>query len=527
MDVHRAPAVNPETSTNMRATQQTDTPLGFDPPDRHNRVLVENVHPPAWKNPRPEGTYDLVVLGGGTAGLVTASGAAGLGARVALVEKRYLGGDCLHFGCVPSKALLRSSRAAADVRDAARFGVRVPEGTGVDFGALMERMRELRARISPNDSAARFRGMGVDVFFGEASFDGPRSVVIGDARLRFKRAVIATGARPFAPPVPGLEESGYLTNETVFSLTELPRRLAVIGGGPIGAELSQAFARFGAAVTLVEKGDHILAREHRDAARVVEESLRQSGVSIRTGSALSRVERSEEGKRTVLERDGEETELEVDEILVGVGRTPNVEGLGLDAAGVTWDRGGVQVNEYLQTTNRRIYAAGDIAFPYKFTHVADALARIVIQNALFLRTAKSSRLTIPWCTYTDPEIAHVGLYEREAEEKGIRADTIRIELSEVDRAILDGEEKGFLEVLVRRGSDKILGANLVGRHAGEMISEVTLAMKTGAGLKALSGTIHPYPTQAEVFRKAGDAYNRSRLSPRLKGFLSLWFRWRR
>ncbi|MGQ9588861.1 MAG: mercuric reductase [Planctomycetota bacterium] len=510
----------------MSVTTGNEETLRIDPPDEYNRLLLENAHPPAWENPRSEGRYDLVVLGAGTAGLVTASGAAGLGARVALIEKRFLGGDCLHFGCVPSKALIRSSRAAADVRDAGRFGVRVPEGSRVDFPALMERMRELRARISPNDSAARFRGLGVDVFFGEAAFDGPDSVVVGGTRLRFKKAVIATGARPFAPSVPGLAEAGYLTNETVFSLTELPRRLAILGGGPIGSELSQAFARFGAEVILIEKGDRILLREDRAAARIVEDALRRSGVRIWTGCALLRVEGSAEGKRLFLEQDGKETEILADEILIGVGRKPNIEGLGLEAARVDVGRDGVKVNEYLQTTNRRIYAAGDVAFPYKFTHVADALARIAIQNALFFRTAKSSRLTIPWCTYTDPEIAHVGLYERDAEEKGIPTDTIRIELSDVDRAILDGEEEGFLKVLVRKGSDKILGATLVGRHAGEMISEVTLAMKAGAGLKALSGTIHPYPTQAEIFRKAGDAYNRTRLSPRLKKILSTWFRWR-
>lgn len=527
MDGAHGATRDPATRENAGGSEWADARLRVDPPDSHNRVLVENAHPPAWENPQPEGKYDLVVLGGGTAGLVTASGAAGLGARVALIEKRFLGGDCLHFGCVPSKALLRSSRVAADVRDAGRFGVRVPEGARVDFGAVMERMRELRAGISPHDSAARFRDLGVDVFFGAASFDGPRSVTVGDARLRFKKAVVATGTRPFAPPVPGLQEAGFLTNETIFSLTELPRRLAIIGGGPIGAELSQAFARFGAEVSLIEKGDHILAREDREAARIVESSLRRSGVSIRTGSILVRVEKTAEGKRVVCDRDGEETALDVDEILVAVGRKPNVEGLGLEAAGVKWHRDGVQVNDYLQTTNRRIYAAGDIAFPYRFTHVADALARIVIQNALFLRTVRSSRLTIPWCTYTDPEIAHVGLYGREAEEKGISTDKIRIGLSDVDRAVLDGEEEGFLEVLIQRGSDRILGATLVGRHAGEMISELTLAMKTGAGLKTLSGTIHPYPTQAEIFRKAGDAYNRSRLSPRLEKLLSLWFRWRR
>lgn len=498
------------------------------PDDAHNRELIANVHPPDWANPAPAPRYNLVVIGAGTAGLVTAAGAAGLGARVALVERHLMGGDCLNVGCVPSKALIRAARASADVRDAAAFGVSVPPGAAVDFPAVMERMRRLRARISPNDSAARYRGLGVDVFLGEARFTGRDTVEAAGKRLRFRKAVIATGARAAAPPIPGLAEAGYLTNETVFRLTRLPPRLAVIGAGPIGCELSQAFARFGAEVFLLEMADHILIREDPDAAERVEKSLLRDGVKLTCASKILDVRKKGEGKIIRFECKGEPRELGVDEILVGVGRAPNVQGIGLESAGVAYDeRTGVRVNDRLQTTNPRIYAAGDICSPYKFTHAADALARIAIQNALFLGRAKASALTIPWCTYTDPELAHVGLSEQEAQKGGIPVRAFVLEFSDVDRAVLDGEGEGLLKILVRKGTDKILGATLVARHAGEMIPEITLAMTAGVGLAKLAKAIHPYPTQAEVFRKAGDAYNKTRLTPFLKALFRKWLAWTR
>ncbi|MFQ5914955.1 MAG: mercuric reductase [Nitrospinota bacterium] len=498
------------------------------PDDTHNRTLISNVHPSDWVNPEPAGRYNLVVVGAGTAGLITAAGAAALGARVALVEKRLMGGDCLNVGCVPSKGLLRAARACADVRDAGDFGVCVPSGVRVDFPAAMERMRRLRARISRNDSAARYRDMGVDVFLGEGRFTGRGAAEVDGKRLRFRKAVIATGARPAAAPVPGIEEAGYLTNETVFWLTELPRRLAVIGAGPIGCELSQAFARFGAEVFLIQRREQILIREDRDAAERVEKALVRDGVRLLLGTKTLQVRKEGDEKILRIEREGGQTDLRVDEILVGAGRAPNVQGLNLEAVGVEYDeRSGVRVNDRLQTTNSQIYAAGDVCSRYQFTHLADALARIVIQNALFLGRAKVSALTLPWCTYTDPEIAHVGLSEEQAEEQGLPVQIFRLELSDVDRAVLDGEEGGFLKLLVKKGSDRVIGATLVARHAGEMISEITLAMTAGIGLRKISRTIHPYPTQAEVLRKAGDAYNRTRLTPAVKTLLRKWLAWSR
>lgn len=469
----------------------------------------------------------MVVIGGGTAGLVTAAGAAGMGAKVALIERRFLGGDCLNFGCVPSKALIRAARAAADVRDSGQLGVRAGEEPTINFGAVMERMRRLRAQIAPHDSADRFRSLGIDVFIGEARFTGRDTIEVGGQTLRFARACIATGARPVTPKVPGLAEGGFLNNENVFSLTELPRRLAVLGSGPIGCELAQSFARFGSSVTVIEMAQQILPREDRDAAEFVIRSMREDGIEFRLGTSLQRVEGSGSGKALILKSDEGEQILEVDEILVGIGRAPNVEGMGLEAAGVAFDaRAGVQVTAGLRTTNPRIYAAGDVCSKFKFTHAADAMARIVIQNALFFGRAKASALVMPWCTFTDPEVAHVGLYEKDAHEQGIETETISIELGSVDRAILDAEE-GLLKVHLKKGTDKILGATLVSRHAGETISEITTAMTHGLGLRKLSSVIHPYPTQAEIIKRAADAYNKTRLTPTVKKLLKKVLAWRR
>lgn len=498
------------------------------PKDQHNQTLVSHVHPPDWRNPEPGPRYNLVVLGAGTAGLVTAAGAAGLGARVALVERHLMGGDCLNVGCVPSKAVIASSRAAAGLRKAHSFGVHTSGQAEVDFPAVMERMRSLRAGISRHDSAQRFQKLGVDVFLGEARFAGPDSVQVGGQTLSFKKAVIAMGARPVAPRIEGLAEAGYLTNETVFSLTECPRRLAVLGAGPIGCELAQAFCRLGSEVTLIERDPQLLIREDRDAADVLAAALRRDGVHVKLNTKVLRVSHSAEGKTIHLDSDGREDLFTTDEILVGVGRAPNVEGLSLETAGVTYDsEKGVVVNDQLQTTNPKIYAAGDICLNYKFTHMADATARIVIQNALFLGRKKMSALTVPWCTYTTPEIAHVGMYERDAKEKGTPVDTYFIPLSGVDRAITDGEEEGFFKVHVQKGTDKILGATIVAAHAGEMVSEITLAMVHNVGLGKIAGVIHPYPTQAEAIKKAADAYNRTRLTPWVRRLMAQWLAWTR
>jgi pyruvate/2-oxoglutarate dehydrogenase complex dihydrolipoamide dehydrogenase (E3) component/uncharacterized membrane protein YdjX (TVP38/TMEM64 family) len=499
------------------------------PLDQYNQALLAHVHPPTWQNPEPAAHYNLVVIGAGTAGLVTAAGAAGLGAKVALVERHLMGGDCLNYGCVPSKAIIRSSRVVADLREAGRFGVQAA-GAEADFPAVMERMRRLRAGLSRHDSAQRFQDLGIDVFLGNARFSGPDAVEVDGRTLRFKKAVIATGGRPVHPAVPGLAEAGFLTNETVFSLTRRPARLLVLGGGPIGCEFAQAMQRLGCRVTLLHKYDRLMNREDPEAAELIQRVFLKEDINLILNAKPRLVLQTSSGKVVQYESDGQAAQIEVDEILVGAGRAPNVEGLNLEAAGVQYEGGkgrGVIVNDRLQTSNPNIYAAGDVCLPYQFTHLADAAARIVIQNALFFGRKKLSALTIPWCTYTDPEVAQVGLAASEAQKKGLAVQSFVKPLSEVDRAILDGEEEGFVKILVQAGTDKILGATIVARHAGEMISEVSAAMAGRLGLGALAAVIHPYPTQAEAIRQTGDLYNRTRLTPRVKRWFSRYLAWRR
>ena len=498
------------------------------PDTPENRELADKVHPADWIDPEPAGRYNLVVVGAGTAGLICAAGAAGVGARVALIERHLMGGDCLNVGCVPSKGVVRAARALFDARTASEFGVRGGEGITIDFAAAMERMRRLRTEISHHDSARRFRDeLGIDVFIGEGRFVGRDCIAVGDRKLFFKKAAICSGARAAAPPIPGLAETGYHTNESIFTLTELPPRLAVIGAGPIGCELAQAFARFGSQVTLIELAPQILGREDRDAAEILHAAFVREGIKLQLGVNILGVEQLGGDKILRLERDGRTSEVAVDTILVGAGRTPNLEGLALESAGIAFDSTGVTVNDTLQTSNPHVYAAGDICFPYKFTHTADALARILIANALFKARQSTSALTIPWCTYTDPEIAHVGLYERDAQQKGLQVTTLTVALTDVDRAVLDGETEGFARVHLQKGTDKILGATIVARHAGEMINEFSLAITNGLGIGAIAKTIHPYPTQAEVVKKLGDAYNRTRLTPFAKKMLAGWLKWQR
>ncbi len=502
--------------------------MSLAPLDAHNKTLIANTHPQHWANPAPLSRYNLVVIGAGTAGLVTAAGAAGLGAKVALVERGFMGGDCLNAGCVPSKAVIRSSRSAAEIRDAGRFGIHAPAGARADFGAVMERMRRLRSGISAHDSARRFtEELGVHVFFGDAKFTGPSSIEVDGTVLRFKKAVIATGARPVVPPIEGLSGSGYLTNESIFNLTERPDHLVVVGGGPIGCELAQAFRRLGSRATVIEAAPQFLTREDADAAEILARTFQGEGIDILLGTAVEKIT-TERGKTLIhVRKEAVSSVIRGDALLIGVGRAPEVKGLNLEAAGVAYDKFGITVNDFLQTTNANIYAAGDVAMMYKFTHMADAAARIVIQNALFLGRKRLSSLTVPWTTYTDPEIAHVGMYERDARERGIAVETFRRDFSDVDRPILDGEEEGFVKIHVKKGTDKILGATIVARHAGEIISEITLAIVSGVGLGRIASVIHPYPTQAEAVRQLGDAYNRTRLTPAVKRVFERWLRWTR
>jgi pyruvate/2-oxoglutarate dehydrogenase complex dihydrolipoamide dehydrogenase (E3) component len=491
------------------------------PFDKHNQKLAENVHPPKWENPPPKPHYHLVVVGAGTAGLVTAAAAAGLGAKVALVERELMGGDCLNVGCVPSKGLISTARIAGTLHRASQFGVNLPEGTTVDFAAAMERMRQIRADISPVDSATRFQELGVDVFFGQGSFVDNETVHVTRADgstsdLKFKKAVIATGARASAPPIPGLETINYLTNENLFSLTELPKTFGIVGAGPIGCEMAQAFARMGSQVHLFEMANQILAREDSDAAQLVAQQFERDGINMITSSKNMQLAPADANKvRVTGDQNGQPYEVVVDQLLIAVGRAPNTDGLNLEKVNVSYDRRGVQVNEFMQTTNNKIFAAGDICSAYKFTHAADFQARAVIQNALFalgpFGRKKATDLIVPWATYTSPEIAHVGMYPEDARKAGIEIDTFVQDFEHVDRAILENAE-GFVKVHVQQGTDKIVGATIVGENAGDLISEITLAMTNKIGLSGIGATIHPYPTTADAIRKLGDQYNKTKLT---------------
>ncbi|HEU0175490.1 MAG TPA: mercuric reductase [Blastocatellia bacterium] len=496
--------------------------------DAHDRRVIENCHPLDHVNPIPSGKYNLVAIGAGAAGLVSAGGAGVLGAKAAIIERALMGGDCLNVGCVPSKALIRAARAVYDLRMAKEFGAHLASEPEVNFAEAMERMRRLRARISPNDSVARFQNeFGVDVYLGDAGFVGPAEIEVDGKRLQFDRAVIATGGRPLELPIPGLKETGYFTNENVFKLTELPRRLAVIGGGAIGCELAQAFLRFGGQVTVINDVARILPGEDADAAAIIHRQFEREGMMIINQARITRVERRGSDKALVYSLNGEESEILCDAILSAAGRAPNVEGLNLEAAGVNYSRDGVIVDDYLRTSNPRIYAAGDVCSKFKFTHAADAMARVALRNALFFGRARMSAMVMPWVIYTDPEIAHAGLYEADARSAGFDVATITERFEDIDRAILDGEDEGFARVHYDRKTGKILGGTIVARHAGEMIGELTLAVTNGLKMGALSATIHPYPTQAEALRKIGDAYNRARLTPTVRKIFRKWFAWRR
>ncbi|MEY2979318.1 MAG: mercuric reductase [Prochlorotrichaceae cyanobacterium] len=499
------------------------------PLDRYNEQLIAHLHPQDWVPPTPQACYDLVIIGAGPAGLVTAAGAAGLGAKVALIERHLMGGDCLNVGCVPSKCLLSSAHAVGALQRAGTLGVTVAD-YNVEFAAVMERLRRIRASISHHDSVQRFQALGVDVFLGSGTFLGENRVQVGDSQLRFKKAVITTGARPRIPEIAGLAETGYLTNETVFSLTTCPPSLAVIGAGPIGCELAQAFQHLGAQVILFHNHDRLLNRENPDAALIVQKRLAAEGVQLILGAEIEEVGQDDQGLKTITYRSqGQSGTVTVSEILVGAGRSPNVEGLNLEAVGVAYDRKrGIQVNDVLQTTNPRIYAAGDICLDWKFTHAADAAARIVIKNTLFspfgLGRYKLSSLVIPRCTYTSPEIAQVGLSEAEIQRQGLAVDSFKIALESNDRAVATGETEGFVQIQVQKGTDKIIGATIVAERAGDLINEITLAMVHNIGLGGISSVIHPYPTQGEIIRKAADAYRRTLLTPRSLALLKFLLR---
>jgi pyruvate/2-oxoglutarate dehydrogenase complex dihydrolipoamide dehydrogenase (E3) component len=466
-------------------------------------------------NAGPALFYDFVVIGAGPAGLEAATAAAAGGATVALIERHRLGGVSLLTGSVPSKVIIRTSRLYADIRGARRFGAVVPGSIEEDFSVAMDRMRRLRTRIGEYHSAERLRLAGVDLHFGAARFAGPDTIIVDNMTVRFAKLLIATGARPMTTIIPGLERAGYFTSEEVFNLNKCPPRLLVIGGGPLGCELAQAFCRLGAHVAIVQNEAKFLPKEERDAAQLLSEALAYDGVEIHLNTTVVAVRISAAGEKLIdLISDENKSTITVDHILTGVGRTPNVDGLSLENARVDYDTvQGIRVDDFLQTTSPRIYAAGDVCLEYKFTHAAEASARLAVANALFGGKQRWSSLTIPWCTYTDPEVAHVGLYVREATDQSIPVKTITVMMHDTDRAIIDGQEKGFVKIYVRDGTDEILGATIVASHAGEMINEITLAIDAGIGLSVLAKVVHAYPTQASAIKMAADAFARSRMTP--------------
>lgn len=492
------------------------------PEDAWEEKRLADLHPAAWANPKPVARYQLVIIGAGSAGVAAAELALAMGLKVAMIERHLIGGTCLNTGCVPSKALIRTARLYADMRNAARYGAKA-DHIEVDFAAVMDRVRRIRSHLSGASSVRHMAKLGVDMFFGNVRFSGKDTLMVNDVELRFGKAMIATGTRPHIPDVPGLREAGFLTNATVFNLTELPKRLLVIGGGPVGCELAQAFRQLGSKVTIVQDKPLFLEKEERDAAQILSDAFARDGIEVRLNTTATAVRIENGAKQVDLLSADYKSVIEVDAILTGVGRVPNVQGLDLEKAGIKYDaKKGIDVDDFLLTSNPRIYAAGDVCLQEQYTDTASASARIVVNNAFMRGRMRLSELVIPWCTYTDPEIAHVGLYVREANLKGIPIKTFTVPMHQIDRAVTDSEEGGFVKIHIREGTDTILGATIVARHAGEMINEITLAMVAKIGLRTLARVIHAYPTQAEAIREAAKAYSRTRITSRLRARLQKW-----
>ena len=454
---------------------------------------------------------NLVVIGAGSGGLVAALIAATVKAKVTLIERHRMGGDCLNTGCVPSKSLIRSAKMLSYAARAQEFGFKSAT-VEFEFGEVMERVQRIIKKIEPHDSVERYTGLGVNCIMGDATITSPYSVRVDDRLITTRNIVIATGGRPFVPPIPGLAEAGYYTSDTIWEIRELPPTLVVLGGGPIGSELAQAFGRFGTRVTIVQQAPHLLMREDADVIDLMQRQFADEGIRVLTGHRAERVEVREAGRALICAaEDGSEVRVPFDAILVAAGRQPNTEGLGLEDVGVTCgERGEVEVDEYLRTSVPTIFACGDAIGPYQFTHTASHEAWYASVNPLFspFRKFKADYSLIPWTTFTDPEIGRVGLNEQEAERQGIEVEVTRYELEELDRALADEEGRGFVKVLTPPGKDRILGATIVGHHAGDLLAEFIAAMKWGKGLKSLMGTIHVYPTLTEANKFAASAWRK-------------------
>lgn len=472
-------------------------------------LFLERVRPRDWTNPEPKSVYDLVIVGAGPAGLEAAEYAARHGFSVALVERGRIGGDSLNTGSVPSKAIIRSALAYDLLRETDAFGVPIPSETTFDFTAVIARMRRIRMRIAEYHSVHKLVALGVDIFFGAARFARANTLLVNDVSLTFKKALIATGARPRIPNIPGLDRMDYRTSATIFDMTALPKRLVVIGGGPLGCELAQAFCRLGSHVTIVQNSPKFLPREGRDAAEILSWSMARDGMDIRLNTTVVGARR--EGDAKVLETLNYDIrgEIAADEILVCAGRVPNVEELDLAAVGVAVDPGcGIRVDDFLCTGNPDIYAAGDVCLSLKFTNAAQSSARMAVQNALLQARQPYDCSLVPWCTYCDPEIAHIGLHVLEARRQSIPIKSFTVMMNDVDRAITDGQEAGFVKIHVAEGSDKILGATVVASRASELINEMAVIMSTGIGMMALAEVVHTYPAQSGAIMLAAQAYKR-------------------
>ena len=479
-----------------------------------------------YGNPR-KFDVNAVVIGGGAAGLVSSLIVAGAKAKVVLIEKHRMGGDCLYTGCVPSKSLLRSGHVKHLIDRATDYGLKDATAK-VDFPAVMERIRNVIARIEPHDSPERFTSLGVECLAGEAFIESPYVVRVGERRITTRTIILATGARPLVPPIPGLDEIDYLTSDTVWNLDSLPERLLVVGGGPIGCELSQAFGNLGAKVTQVEMAPCIMAREDPEVSELMSERFRGQGIELLTGHRVARFGRGGESQYMEAEHEGKTVRVEFDKVLLALGRKPNVEGFGLEELDVSLTAAGaVEVNQYLQTSVPNIFACGDVAGPYQFTHMASHQAWFAAMNALAGAWRKVSYKAVPWATFTDPEVARVGLSEQEARERGIEVEVTRYELELHDRALADGENQGFVKVLTPPGKDRILGAVIVGRHAGELIGEFVLAMTHGMGLGKIAAATHIYPTMLEANKFAANAFRKAHMPEWIFPWLEGHFRRRR
>jgi pyruvate/2-oxoglutarate dehydrogenase complex dihydrolipoamide dehydrogenase (E3) component len=473
------------------------------------QTFLSRVRPEDWENPDPRSGYDFAIVGAGPAGLAAAESAARLGFSVVLIERNRLGGNSLNVGSVPSKAIIRSARVYGTMLDAEEFGALAPNEPALEFGKVMARMRRIQMRISEHHSVHELAALGIDIFFGSARLDGKDALLVGGARLHFKKALIATGARPRAPDISGLDETGYRTSATIFEMTALPKRLAVIGGGPLGCELAQAFCRLGSHVTIVQNDAKFLPREERDAAEILSRSLAHDGVEIRLNTTVVGARRDRGAKTLHIVNSGNESEIQADEVLLCIGRVPNVEELGLESAGVDFDTDqGIRVDDFLCSTNPNVYAAGDVCLELKFTNAAQSSACMAVQNALMKMQQRKSGSTVPWCTYCDPEIAHIGLHVWEARQQSIPIKSFTVMMHDVDRSITDGQNTGFVKIHIAEGSDRILGATIVASRASELINEMAVVMNAGVGMKALAAVVHTYPAQSEAIMLAAQAYKR-------------------